>query len=81
MKKETKKKIEKEAEPQEQKPKETEKPEFDFMGMLNNPAVTKLLESGKDLFKKEKADPNVCEITIKAPSEVVLKLFKVSEDK
>lgn len=49
---------------------------FDFMGLLNDPAVASIMKSGKELFKKEKTDPNVCEITIKAPSEVVLKLFK-----
>lgn len=51
---------------------------FDFMGLLNDPAVASIMKSGKELFKKEKTDPNVCEITIKAPSEVVLKLFKAS---
>lgn len=50
---------------------------FDFGKLLSNPLVADLLSSGKDLFKKEKADPNVCEISIKAPSEVVLKLFGI----
>lgn len=59
---------------------ETEKPGIDLMGMLNDPMVTKLLDSGKDLFKKEKADPNICEISIKAPSEVVLKLFGIHDN-
>lgn len=53
--------------------------EFDFMKMMDSPIVKSLLEGGKDLFKKEKEDPDVCEIYIKAPSEVVLKLFKVSD--
>lgn len=52
---------------------------FDIMSLLNNPAVTSFLEGGKNLFKKEKTDPNVCEINIKAPSEVVLKLFNIKE--
>lgn len=56
---------------------EEESKGFNFMEMLDNPMVGQLMESGKDLFKKEKPDPNMCEITIKAPSEVVLKLFKV----
>ena len=54
---------------------------FNFMEILNNPIAKTLMESGKDLFKKEKPDPNVCEITIKAPSEVVLKLFRVQDEK
>lgn len=45
--------------------------------LLKDPVVKSLLESGKDMFKKEKADPDICEINIKAPSEVVLKLFNV----
>ena len=62
-------------------PKEEPKKEIDFMEMLNNPLAKELLGGCKDLFKKEKSDPDVCEITIKAPSDVVLKLFKVSEEK
>lgn len=54
-----------------------EKEGFDFVELLKDPIVSKLMEGGKDLFKKEKADPNICEINIKAPSEVVLKLFNV----
>lgn len=54
---------------------------FDFMALLNDPAIASLLKSSKDIFKKEKADPNVCEISIKAPSEVVLKLFRIDEKK
>lgn len=50
---------------------------FNIMELLDNPAVASFLEGGKNLFKKEKTDPNVCEITIKAPSEVVLKLFNI----
>lgn len=79
MKKETKKKVDKEDKPEVEQPKETEKPKIDFMGMLNDPKLLKLLDSGKDLFKKEKSNPDVCEISIKAPSEVVLKLFRVGE--
>lgn len=52
--------------------------EFDLGKLLDNPIAKAVMESGKDLFKKEKPDPNMCEITIKAPSDVVLKLFKVS---
>ena len=55
--------------------------EIDFKEILNNPIAQSLLGGCKDLFKKEKSDPDVCEITIKAPSEVVLKLFKVFEAK
>lgn len=53
------------------------KEDFDFMKMLENPITKELLSGCKDLFKKEKADPNICEITIKGPSEVVLKLFNL----
>ncbi len=60
---------------------EKEKDGFDFMGLLENPNISALLKSGKEIFKKKETDPNVCEISIKAPSEVVLKLFKVSEEK
>ena len=59
--------------------REEEESSFDFMGLLKNPAVASLMESGMGLFKKEKSDPDVCEISIKAPSEVVLKLFRVNE--
>ena len=59
-------------------PEKEEKPGIDFMSLLGNVDIPALLNSGKDIFKKEKADPDVCEITIKAPSEVVLKLFKAS---
>lgn len=52
---------------------------FDLGELLKDPVVKSLLESGKDIFKKEKTDPDVCEISIKAPSEVVLKLFRVKE--
>ncbi len=60
-----------------EKVKTEEKPEINFMEILNDPAIASLLESGKNLFKKEKVDPDVCEINIKAPSEVVLKLFNI----
>lgn len=56
-----------------------EKCGINFMELLNNPAIEQLMKSGKDMFKKEKTDPDICEISIKAPSAVVLKLFKVSE--
>lgn len=62
--------------------KTLDKPEeekLDVMEMLNSPMAQSLLGGCKDLFKKEKSDPDVCEITIKAPSDVILKLFKVSE--
>lgn len=52
---------------------------FDLVKLLNDPVVSSLLGCGKELFKKEKTDPNVCEIYIKAPSEVVLKLFNIKE--
>lgn len=58
-------------------PEKEEESGIDFMGLLNSIDVPALMNSGKKLFKKEKADPNVCEITIKAPSEVVLRLFGV----
>ena len=50
---------------------------FNFMEILKNPMVGQLMESGKELFKKKEANPDTCEITVKAPSEVVLKLFRV----
>lgn len=57
------------------KPKE----EINLEELLKSPIAQSILGGCKDLFKKEKLDPDVCEITIKAPSAVVLKLFKVSE--
>ncbi len=69
--------------PKEETPKEI--PEegleegIDFAEMLNSPVAQSLLEGALDLFKKEKEDPDICEITIKAPSEVVLKLFNLSK--
>ena len=60
----------------EDKSKEDKK-EFNFMDMLDNPLLKGLMESGKDIFKKEKPNPDTCKITIEAPSEVVLKLFRV----
>ena len=47
----------------------------DFMKLLEAPMIQGLFGGCKDLFKKKETDPNVCEITIKAPSEVVLKIF------
>ena len=63
--------------PIEEEEVENEKVEegFDFMGLLNNPDIAASMGSIKDLFKKEKQNPDICEITIKAPSAVVLKLF------
>lgn len=64
----------------EDKKKEEVQPEdggFNLGKLLTDPAVVSLLKGGKDLFKKKEVDPNMCEITIKAPSEVVLKLFNV----
>lgn len=58
---------------------ETQEEGFNLGKLLKDPSVMALLGCGKDLFKKEKSDPNVCEITIKAPSEVVLKLFNIKE--
>lgn len=52
--------------------------EFDLGKLLDNPIAKAVIESSKDLFKKEKPDPNMCKISIEAPSDVVLKLFKVS---
>ncbi len=57
--------------------KEKQEEEFDLGKLLKDPAVASLLGCGKDLFKKKETDPNMCEITIKAPSEVVLKLFHI----
>ena len=59
-----------------EKPAKKIAPKFNPMELLNNPLVSELMNSGKELFKKKEADPNMCEINIKAPSEVVLKLFK-----
>lgn len=53
--------------------------EFNLEELMNNPIVQDLLGGAKDLFKKEKEDPNVCEIYIKGPSEAVLKLFKIAD--
>lgn len=61
--------------------KEEPKEEINLEEILNNPIAKELLGGFKDLFKKEKSDPDVCEITIKAPSDVILKLFKISEEK
>lgn len=58
---------------------EPKEEEFNLEEVLNSPIAQSLFAGCKDLFKKEKSDPDVCEITIKAPSAVVLKLFKVSE--
>lgn len=56
-----------------------EDPGMDFMGMLNSPIAKALLEGGADLFKKEKSDPNMCEIHIKGSPEFILKLFKIAD--
>ncbi len=73
----------KEEEPKVEPTETKEEPEriggFNPMEMLNDPVVKSLLGGCKDMFKKEKPDPNICEIIIKAPSEVVLKLFKISD--
>lgn len=75
-----KKKPEEEIKTQEDvREEETEEPCFNPLELLNNPAIKELLGAGKEIFKKEKTDPNVCEISIKAPSEVVLKLFGIHE--
>lgn len=52
---------------------------LDIGELLNSPIAKSLMEGCKDMFKKEKSDPDVCEIYIKAPSETVLKLFKIKE--
>lgn len=52
-----------------------------FMELLNSPMAQSVLGGCKDLLKPETTDPNICEITIKAPSEVVLKLFNVPGEK
>lgn len=54
---------------------------FDFMALLKDPMAQSIMSQGKDLFKKEKPDPDMCEIIIKAPSKVVLKLFHVYDEK
>lgn len=69
--------IEEEVETQKEFPEEPEEKKFDFMKMLDSPIAKILLDSGKEMFKKENPNPDTCEITIKAPSEVILKLFKV----
>ena len=58
---------------------EEPKKDFNFMELINDPKIAALLGGCKDMFKKKEVNPDICEITIKAPSEVVLKLFKVSE--
>lgn len=58
---------------------ETKEKSFNPMDLLGNPVIGELIRSSKGLFEKEKSNPDTCEITIKAPSEVVLKLFRVSE--
>lgn len=74
-----KEKVKKEVVEEEIETPNEEECGFNFMELLNNPAVAAMMQSGKDIFKKEKSDPNVCEISIKAPTEVVLKLFRVDE--
>ena len=59
----------------------TEKKSKDKEGLkelMEGLPLESILGGCKDLFKKDKQDPNFCEITIKAPSEAVLKLFKAS---
>ncbi len=47
----------------------------DFMKLLESPMAQGLLGGCKDLFKKKEVDPNILEITIKGPSEAVLKIM------
>ncbi len=75
-------KTEPKDEPKKEETIEEPKEEFriNFMELLNDPMAKELLGGCKQLFKKEKADPNICEISIKAPSEVVLKLFGITNN-
>ncbi len=61
--------------------KNIEGPQLDLMGLLNSPMAQSLLGGCKDALKKETSDPNICEITIRAPSEVVLRLFNIPDKK
>ncbi len=65
--------------PVEEEETKNKEPDFDFLKLLESPIAASLLEGGKDLFKKKEVDPNMCEITIKAPSEVVLELFNIKK--
>ncbi len=67
------KKIEKDIKDTDDKPQN--KP--NFLELINDPLTQSILGGVKDMFGKEEKelDPNMCEITIKAPSEIVLKLF------
>ncbi len=56
---------------------EPEKDIPDFMKLLESPMAQGILGGCKDLFKKKEADPNTLEITIKGPSEAVLKLMRI----
>ena len=49
----------------------------DFMKLLKSPMAQGLLGECKDIFKKKEVDPNILEITIKGPSEAVLKLMRI----
>jgi len=60
-------------------PKAQEKKPVDFEKMLNSPLAKGLLDNCKGIFKEEEKNPDICEITIKAPSNVVLKLFKAEK--
>ena len=64
--------------PTEEKEEVVEEPEKempDFMKLLESPMAQGLLGGCKDMFKKKEVDPDILEITIKGPSEAVLKIM------
>lgn len=54
-----------------------QEPGMDLMDLMNSPMAKTLLDGATDLFKKEERNPDICKITIEAPSAVVLKLFQL----
>ncbi len=62
-------------EPKEDAIEESKKELPDFMKLLESPMAQGLLGGCKDIFKKKEVDPNILEITIKGPSEAVLKIM------
>lgn len=79
MAKEDKKKAKEEVptEPKEEALEEPKEEMPDFMKLLESPMAQGLLGGCKDIFKKKETDPNILEITIKGPSEAVLKIMGV----
>lgn len=54
----------------EEKVEVVEEQPIDLAEVING-----LMPMAKDIFKKKESNPDICEISIKAPSEVILKLF------